>query len=1161
MRLSSPLELATAALGAIGLLISSLPRTQGASITPVLPPSIDVGKLGGRVALAGNFDAISLYSYVGQTQGINSNGSQSILSPLPNGGYAALSSADANINTMCNFVMKDGTTAGNIVAGNFTSIGGIDAQAIALFDPSKGSITPLPGVFGSVNTILCDQETNSVYVGGEFRAANSTNAIAWVGMTGWANLPFAGFNGPVNSITKAPNGHIVFGGKFTGLSNATLPTQRDQQIINIQSANVTATQTTTQAGLDDPNNIKCPSNGNTGPGHTWLLKDDSTGSIQINMEFGFIPTMVRIYNARYDGRGTKHFRFVALPDTGIMNLTHVDPATNQNVSCTNGCQLSPNATYEDFHFVNPIGMNGLRIDVLDWYGASGGLSGVELFQDEIIAYAINDYNEPKCADIPNASNSTATGPWTQTISGSSKASYLTADVSSTNANSTSIIFKPNIRQSGNYTVTVYTPGCLQDSTCSSRGIVNVTGTMTTSGARSFSTRVFQTNNYDKYDQVYVGQIDAASGSFAPTVTISPSSLQGNQFLVASRIRFEILSSDGGLNGMFEYNPNQAVVDQDLSKSAINTAGTKLKPDAVVNALITRGDTIYSGGSFSDDVFDNVMQFSNNSANSLPGGGLNGAVEDMYDDGNVLFLAGNFTQTNTGGSTGLNNIATYNPSSSEWAAIGAGLNARVTAIVPLQLNVSGSQESVLTFNGDFTLINAFRGNVAHDVQGLAIWVPSRSNWLQNLNIPQARLAGRLSATTNVTNGTALVAGTLASQGQAISGAASLTDYSGPVALGQLPVNIQPNTATSSSLSKRATRERQNVTGVASGRYYGDNNSNLTILGGHFSAKASDGSTIQNLLFLNGKNNDTVTGLPSGLNDNSTFLAMDITDHYLYAGGSISGRIGNGNVGGVIIYDLSTSGFYSTQPAALQGDDVIVEAVAARPSSSEVYVGGSFKSAGSLACPGLCMYQISSGQWTVPGSGFNGNVSALAWTDDKNLVVAGNLTISGNGTSMATYNAKSQTWSTMDTTDVPGPITAIANGGNTNSRMWVSGTASNGTTFLIEKMNKGFVPVTDVFDQNTQIRGMQVIPITKSHADTNMLGGNELLLVCGQLNLQHFGPASAAVYNGTTMTPFILASTSNGQGGSIARLVSQQNYIPSGGESEYTSCNILNYANSV
>ena len=287
------------------LCTSSLPLTQGQgnNYQPIPSPNLDLGTLG-RLAIGGDFDAISLYKYYGQTEGLSGNGSQSILSTLPNGAFDILSSADASINTMCPFILKDGTLAGIVVGGNFTSLGGVNAQAIALFDPTAKKVTPLPGVFGTVSAILCDQDTNSVYVGGSFKAANSTNAIAWVGMTGWANLPFAGFNEPVTSITKAPNGHIVFGGSFNGLGNSTLPTGlTGQQVINLVTANITSGSTTAAAGYSNPQNILCPSNGTSGPGNTWLLEDNTPGYWRAQAQFGFQPKKLRMWNTNEGGEG------------------------------------------------------------------------------------------------------------------------------------------------------------------------------------------------------------------------------------------------------------------------------------------------------------------------------------------------------------------------------------------------------------------------------------------------------------------------------------------------------------------------------------------------------------------------------------------------------------------------------------------------------------------------------------------------------------------------------------------------------------------------------------------------------------------------------------------------------------------------------------------
>lgn len=365
------------------LAVALVPLVRGAAYTPVQLPELDLSDIG-RVALTGDFDSISLYSYQQQTENaFSTNGTQSLIAQLPNGDFADTANADGYIKALCPFTMRDGTLAGVIVGGNFTSLGGIEAQGVALYDTTSGKITPLPGLTGQVNALLCDQDTNTVYAGGAFKGGNSTNAIAWVGMSGWANLPFEGFNGPVNSIVKGPNNTIIFGGSFTGLGNTTTPTKKNQQAINISSANITTSANSSQAGFDNPQNIICKTSGQDGPGNTWLLPDNSPGFWRADMNFGYEPMLLRLRNTHVQGRGTKTFRFTAHPIDGIMNFTYTDPVTGEDAFCDARCPLSddPKLPYQDFHFYNTVGMNAFQIDISDWYGEGAGLDGIELMQD------------------------------------------------------------------------------------------------------------------------------------------------------------------------------------------------------------------------------------------------------------------------------------------------------------------------------------------------------------------------------------------------------------------------------------------------------------------------------------------------------------------------------------------------------------------------------------------------------------------------------------------------------------------------------------------------------------------------------------------------------------------------------------------------------------
>ena len=364
---------------------------QALNFDPVPAPSLDLSELG-RVALTGDFDAISLYTYQQQTESIySSNGSQAIVTQRPNGDFVTTVTSDGFIKSMCPFVMKDGTLAGVIVGGNFTSMGGQETHGVAMYDPNTQNITTLEGLTGSVNAVWCDQETNTVYVGGDFKGGHSTNAIAWVGTAGWSDLPFTGLNGPVKEIRGAPNGNVIFAGSFTGLGNrnSTTLVHKDQQIINLSSANITSGFSSTTNGFDDPHNIVCKVNGQDGAGNTWLLEDNTPGFWNANLSFGFQPTKLRLWNTHQDGRGTQTFRFTAFPNA-IMNFTYIDPATGKNTTCDARCPLSNDTkvSYQDFRFVNTVGMSSFRIDISAWYGQGGGLNGIELFQDGITSASL-----------------------------------------------------------------------------------------------------------------------------------------------------------------------------------------------------------------------------------------------------------------------------------------------------------------------------------------------------------------------------------------------------------------------------------------------------------------------------------------------------------------------------------------------------------------------------------------------------------------------------------------------------------------------------------------------------------------------------------------------------------------------------------------------------
>lgn len=382
MRTPSLFRPATAGLSAALCLWSLLKPAHALSFSSVSEPELDLTPLG-KVALTGDFDAVSIYAYTEQSVTASvEEGSRSILTPLPNGIITTMSVADADIRVMCPFTLKDGTFKGVFLGGNFTSLGDVETQGAALFDPESKKVTALPGLSGSVSAVLCDKESDSVYVGGEFRFKNTTNAVAWTDDKGWSSLSFDGFNGPVSSILKGEDGHFIFGGSFDGIGNST-SSKKNEQIVNLQNATISSDATSSKSGVSDPRNILCQTSGEDGEGKTWLLADNSPGFWRADMRFGYNPTKIRLYNTHYGGRGTKSFLLRALPDNGIMNLTYTESGSDEKKYCDSVCPLSSNSSekYREFHFVNGVGMRGFQIEILEWYGDGGGLNGIQVYEN------------------------------------------------------------------------------------------------------------------------------------------------------------------------------------------------------------------------------------------------------------------------------------------------------------------------------------------------------------------------------------------------------------------------------------------------------------------------------------------------------------------------------------------------------------------------------------------------------------------------------------------------------------------------------------------------------------------------------------------------------------------------------------------------------------
>jgi hypothetical protein len=271
-----------------------------------------------------------------------------------------------------------------------------------------------------------------------------------------------------------------------------------------------------------------------------------------------------------------------------------------------------------------------------------------------------------------------------------------------------------------------------------------------------------------------------------------------------------------------------------------------------------------------------------------------------------------------------------------------------------------------------------------------------------------------------------------------------------------------------------------------------------------------------------------------------MALATNDDVLWIGGALSGTANSASINGLLSYNLKTK-TTPIQPPALAGDDVVVSAISIRESTGDIYVAGSFDHAGSLDCPGLCVFTAAAAQWNRPGT-ISGTVNTIAWQSPDYLIAGGALVVAGNKTALATYDAKSQVWKEFDGgSSIPGAITALTPASKDASQFWVSGVATNGSAFLMKYDGEKWSSIGYTLGSKSEIRGIQILPLSEDHSSTDLVPSNHALLLTGSLNLPSFGNASAVLFNGTTFQPYALTSTSDKRSGSISKIFSQQQNV--------------------
>lgn len=550
-----------------------------AAASPVAHPGLDFGLLGSQIGIFGEYSGISFYDYTNQSSFLSADGSQGLyLRNISTSQSAKVATVEGGAITQLQQLSLDTV----LVLGDFTAFNDESALAPLIYNVTSGSVTLLfsqtskrdDSLSGTVKTSLVDRDL--IYLGGDFEFNNTYGAAVYnITSKSMTSFPFKGFgeNASVNAIVKYGSGDdssLIFGGSFDTLGlpellekNVTSPLNHTNLTNSTQTSLILAEQVISLKHATFSSNGGDYSNDNsalTCPGTlTWSTLQNSGGEwiAHLPQEMrGLTPTKVRIYLPE-GSDGTQQFRLYTYPNNGIMNLTYVDPSTNELAHCDAWCSLERASTlqnitllnleeknstheesesvfiddsgsfamyydsstnsknlgygsnYQEFALVNLLQIDGIGLTTISWYGNKGGISGVELFSNAISVYGNETLNEPNCGteSVLNLNSAEEkSGNWSsvQSLSPVTDVDYLVGTGSDAE-----ITLYPNISYSGNYSLLFYTPGCSLDGSCSKRSLVNVTLSDMHDTVLE-SKLIYQNNLDDKFDYLFYGHLNGSS---------------------------------------------------------------------------------------------------------------------------------------------------------------------------------------------------------------------------------------------------------------------------------------------------------------------------------------------------------------------------------------------------------------------------------------------------------------------------------------------------------------------------------------------------------------------------------------------------------------------------------------------------------------------------
>lgn len=943
-------------------LLALLPLLIHASQLTNIEERLNIQQFGSQIfsedlELLGDLDALSFYRYTGQ-QNFTTISTTDSLVYYSNDVLIELIE-NLTDSTRINKITPLGSDA-FILSGQGNLLN-LDLSRQLVYNLTDLSIFPIfSNELNNVNTILVDNDL--VYFGGNFSTRDTYSAIIWDSNKNETMiLPFNGFgsNSKINSIQKLNDDNLLFAGDFYTLGNSSLllgsSTSQSQNLSSIE-LNPTislgaACWSVDSSSTFDSTGFICP-NANE---NSWE-NPQTTGSVNFDIPYDVTPTKLRVFNSPESDGEISLFRIVTQPSDSIMNLTYVDPVSGSIKYCDAFCPLytrkvlesqaenitdsndmatllSDNTTilkwsktYQDFAFVNSVEMSSFTFMALESYGSSVALAGLQLYQNSFNSFANNTLNEPNCNNTSAVtSSSLSNSNWTLGLEGDS---YISANYTPYLNPVPSVEFLVELDYSGEYTLVLYTPGCSNDNTCGSRGIMNVTVWNTNDNSIISTNSIYQNNEQLKYDTLYSGYLDNSckvtltylSGIYADSTPVT---------VVADRVSLSItelnvlnLTSNSSnspskikLNGVFQYQLSNFTSPFDSSNPSV--AETSLMNYAV--------DYFNSNSSIFTTLYDN---------NTLLVGNSNQGISVLQ----------------------LNNDLTISSSSDlevEGDLTGFTSFSDGVFITGEAFNISNNESNNLIYNGSFHIFDENNDSIIINVANLTM-NDSELLVLDNQYIYN------VSSSSSVSNSSAFSlslwsAGMNSADDTLMYGAISKIEYSNLNG----SVSIGPN----NSISKLSF---PNGINPYIGLYLNDS---LTVY-------AYESNNESRLYF-------------SGTSFNSSWSWSNVISSLTYSSNQSMLMVGteSDSSGEAQISLLNTSTLTTIKDLSLSAGSKINSLINFELNST-VMVGGEFNIS-NVQCDGLCLYNYDTDKWNSFLDGaINGTITNLQFYNGTYMILSGN-----------------------------------------------------------------------------------------------------------------------------------------------------------------------------